>query len=248
MSTVWLNPAGVSALPTGSMHLWRGQHRADLNINQLKQSLSVDECARADAFVRPLHHDRYVYAHAFLRQVLAYYLQDCAEDIVFAVSEDPVRVKPSLCLSRHESIHFNLSHSGDEVLVGVSREPDVGVDVEFLREGADVMALAERFFADKEVCGIKKVPDDERLSAFTQCWTMKEAVVKAIGQGLSYSLRDFEVDFSSLCWQTLSVIVDGRAVLLSLRSLVWPGSCRAAVAVGALQVSFSCYDGRFILK
>ena len=92
-------------------------------------------------------------------------------------------------------LQFNLSHSGDWVVLGVSLGGSLGVDIQIHRSlrYATVEKLSKRFFAPEEFESLMRLPSDERLAAFYKLWVLKEAVVKAHGQGLSYGLKRFVV-------------------------------------------------------
>ena len=90
--------------------------------------------------------------------------------------------KPTLKDCAH--LRFNLSHSGDLVVIAVALEREVGVDVEAIRPMPDLEDIAKFFFASGERDDLLSLPPDERIPAFFHCWTRKEAFVKAVGSGL----------------------------------------------------------------
>ncbi len=94
------------------------------------------------------------------------------------------------------SLQFNLSHSGGALLVGISRGQALGVDLETPRRSRRVLELAQRYFAPTEAAALTALPDTRRERAFLQLWSCKEAVLKALGQGLAFGLDRvvFELD------------------------------------------------------
>jgi 4'-phosphopantetheinyl transferase len=86
-------------------------------------------------------------------------------------------------------IDFNISHSGNVVVVAFDIEGKVGVDIQEKSKGS--LLIAERFFANEEVEWIKNHKDLNH--AFTHIWTRKEAVVKATGTGIRIPLKSFLV-------------------------------------------------------
>ena len=90
-------------------------------------------------------------------------------------------------------MQFNVSHSANMALIAVSSEHRLGVDIEKIRGDVDTASLAERFFSLRERAGLQALPDHLRVLGFFACWTRKEAFLKAIGDGLSFSLADFSV-------------------------------------------------------
>jgi 4'-phosphopantetheinyl transferase len=89
-------------------------------------------------------------------------------------------------------IHFSLSRSDERVLIGVSASP-LGVDLEWLGAPIDVDALAETIFSPRERLVFGQTPPERRREIFLRCWTWKEAILKATGQGLSIPPAEAEV-------------------------------------------------------
>ena len=136
---------------------------------------------------------RFVAARALLRRLLAAYLGADPGGIELAYGR---RGKPRLAGQHaHVGLCFNISHSGDWVLVAVGKSP-LGIDLERLRPVRDSAALAARFFAPGEHHTLRALPDRQKQWAFFACWTRKEAYIKALGEGLTRSLKSFEVVFA----------------------------------------------------
>ncbi len=157
----------------------------------LWQLLSRDERDRADKF----HHARdrwhYVVARGTLRQLLAERLRIAAKAVEFAETEYG---KPKLAAVHGAvDLEFNVSHSGSLALYAFASGRAVGVDVELMREIPDTDDLAERFFSATEIASLRALPHEKRSSAFLTCWTRKEALIKALGMGLSCPLDAFDV-------------------------------------------------------
>lgn len=93
-------------------------------------------------------------------------------------------------------LHFNLSHAGSDVLLAFARTEPVGVDLEHAGRRVAVDAIAARHFAPAEAAALARLAPESRRDAFLHLWTRKEAVLKAIGAGLSYGLQrvEFELD------------------------------------------------------
>lgn len=91
---------------------------------------------------------------------------------------------------------FNMAHSGEWVLLGVTTEGRLGIDVEAPRPIPDLDALAATVFSADELMELRTLPEAERLLAFFRGWTRKEAFVKAIGGGLSVPLKQFAVSLA----------------------------------------------------
>jgi 4'-phosphopantetheinyl transferase len=94
------------------------------------------------------------------------------------------------------AVHFNLSDSGEVVVYAFLRGQEVGVDVEQLRPLADGDRISERFFSAEENAVMQMVPAENKVRAFFNCWTRKEAFLKAGGEGLSRPLDSFAVSLA----------------------------------------------------
>ena len=147
--------------------------------------LSPAEAARAGRFRRVEDRDRSRASHAALRLILAHALGVAAEALAFATGPAG---KPELAGAHAGALQFNLSHSGSRALVGVSPKAAIGVDVEALRPIPDALRIARAHFARAEAEALAALPPEAVGAAFTGLWTRKEAVVKALGAGLSLPL------------------------------------------------------------
>jgi 4'-phosphopantetheinyl transferase len=189
-------PRGPHApfLGAGALHVWRLElDRPPDEIERLGSLLSAGERSRAARFRFPRDRDRHVVAHGALRIVVGRYLRLHPSAIAFRVGPHG---KPALT-EDPPNLHFNLSHSGDLALIALSGEAPVGVDVEHTRRDPDLEALARRFFSPAEQQALAALPPGERVKGFYQCWTRKEAVIKATGEGLSRPLDSFDVSLGS---------------------------------------------------
>ncbi|OHX20698.1 4'-phosphopantetheinyl transferase family protein [Chromobacterium sphagni] len=93
------------------------------------------------------------------------------------------------------SIVFNVSHSMDLIMLGVTRGRALGLDVEGVREQAASLGIAERFFAPDEARELHAQPAHHRQRRFFEYWTLKESYIKARGMGLSIPLDHFSFHF-----------------------------------------------------
>lgn len=94
-------------------------------------------------------------------------------------------------------LSFNASHSGERLLIGLGEGADLGVDIEKHRPLVDRDGLVRRYFSLAENDAYFRLAEADRERAFFGCWTRKEAFVKALGRGLSFPLKDFDVGFAS---------------------------------------------------
>lgn len=143
----------------------------------------------------PLSHTKkeYQIGHGCLRGLLSQMLNLPYDQIMFS---HLTHGKPVLASVPDNSpyLYFNLSHSSDYVALAVSSTSPVGVDIEHMRPNLNVQKLADRFFHPEEIATLHSLPAHMKLQWFTRHWTMKEAFLKALGDGLSYSTSDFQID------------------------------------------------------
>jgi 4'-phosphopantetheinyl transferase len=188
----WAPAADPPALRPGEVHLWRTQ--LDLPAEQLpalESVLSDSERARALRFLFDRDRRRFVAAHAALRSILGRCTATDARAIEFSYS---ALGKPDLAGALERiGIRFNLSHSAALALIAVTRERAVGVDVEYLGREVSHEAIAERFFSERERRDLTSFAPALRKRAFLDCWTRKEAFIKASGEGLFRGLTTFDV-------------------------------------------------------
>ena len=188
----WPLQAGRVELTPDEVHVWRidvGEQAAADAAALLV--LSEAERARAARFHFAADRRRFVASHAALRGILAAYLDVEASLLVFG---EGAQGKPFLDAPAHgRSLRFSLSHSSDLALVAVSQGREVGVDVEHVRPRVDLDGFAARYFSPRERDALARVPSGDRLRAFFEIWTLKEAYLKACGDGLLRALDAFDV-------------------------------------------------------
>src|SRR5208282_2583837 len=170
------------------IEVWLARLDLDANVvSQYASLLSPDEQERAHRFHFEHDRRRFTVTRGTLRTLLGAHLGIDPKAIKFTQTE---KGKP---LIAGASIHFNVSHSHERALFAISNIKPVGADVEYLKREVDYQALAERYFSPNEYAGINNLPEAQRKHAFLTCWTCKEAVAKANGEGLFLSLSSFEV-------------------------------------------------------
>ncbi len=106
---------------------------------------------------------------------------------------------------------FNVSHSGQLAVIaiaasGLCEETQLGVDIERQRSGRPLDRMAQRFFADRESAVYSALEEGERETDFYRRWALKEAYVKALGTGLTYSSRAFVLADDPVSWQARSLL------------------------------------------
>lgn len=139
---------------------------------------------KVDAFKFPSDQQRSLMGDLMVRHFYSQKLDFNPVDIDFEYNEHQ---KPLLKNSGEE--YFNISHSGDYVVVAFSDQP-VGIDIEVMKK--DRRNIAERFFTPCEITDMNEAGSEEyQIKYFYQLWTLKESYMKAIGDGLTMSLSSF---------------------------------------------------------
>lgn len=230
----WNPPPRRLILEREAVHVWRvslAQPRS--RIQTFLHLLTPDERARAEAYHFQHDRERFIAARGALRTILARYLRITPEQLCFTYSRYG---KPTLLEAMNgRGLRFNISHSHEMALCAVTRGREVGVDVEFIREDFASMDIAGRFFSQGEVAALRALPPGAQTPAFFNCWTRKEAYIKARGEGLSHPLDSF----------TVSVIPGAPARLLSTKNDPQEGShwCLHELAAGAGYMAAIAVEG-----
>lgn len=189
----WIVPSHATRLPFPSeVHLWSASLLELASYAPvLWDMLAPAERKAASRFISSFDWNRAVFGRGMLRTLLGGYVGSDPAALTFTYSSYG---KPSLDSVYRDAPAFSLSHSGDLVLVAVGA-PDskIGVDLEQHRAIPDWLDIATRHFHADETADLLTLPQSRQLEAFFDCWTRKEAVVKALGLGLSLSLRSFRV-------------------------------------------------------
>lgn len=178
-------------LEPGQVDVWKIalDQPADV-VTDLRGVLSPGEIERADRFRVDRGAEQYIVGRGALRRLLERYTGVPAKELAFDLNEFG---KPELAGSE---IMFNLSHSHGLALFAVTRGRAIGIDIERIREEMTIGKIARRFFSPAEASALSALPAHQQAEAFFNCWTRKEAWIKARGQGLSIALNSFEVSLA----------------------------------------------------
>jgi 4'-phosphopantetheinyl transferase len=218
-AAAFARPSSLPVLDDASVHLWL---------------LAIEHA--------PDHRAVAAAAHALLGRLLAHYAGlDHAPVIARTGRGKPYA--PALA-----GLDFNLSHARDHALIAVAREQPLGVDLERIDRKLDAHDLARRFLSRSESESLARFPQAQRAIAFLRLWTCKEAVLKALGAGISFGLDRvaFDLDATGSPAALADVAAEAgaaagwRVALLEptagfLGALAWHGAprqIRAFVAAG----------------
>ncbi len=236
---VWSHPPNNLSLQSNHVDVWRVitnlQH---YSLSAFETILSTDELQHASRFHFDKDRERYLVAHTSLRHILSRYLQAEPNWLNFSTN---VYGKPFL---PDYVIEFNLSHSGDYALIAIAHSRNVGVDVEQLRADIEIESLAGRYFSPREVSELMALPPQQRLIGFFNCWTRKEAYIKARGLGLSLPLDSFDVSLKPSRPAVLRATRPdaGAALQWTMLSLEVGAKYAGAVAVWGNDLDFRFWD------
>lgn len=186
-----LSSAQVS-LSQADVHIWSANQDAPIYpMEQLWQTLSNDEQQRATRFHFERDRRRFIVGRGLLRAILGRYAHIEAAQVRFVYGQ---RGKPALAeVCGGETLKFNVSHSNGHILCAITNLREIGVDIEHVHVISEADAIAERFFSTQENEVYRQLPAEEKLTAFFNCWTRKEAYIKARGMGVSLDLTSFDV-------------------------------------------------------
>lgn len=161
------------------------------------ETLSDEERVRFDHFHFAEDARDYAAAHALLRVTLSKDTERSPRSWQF---ERMAAGKPVLAGDDASLASFSLTHTRGMVACAVATraDVDVGVDIERIDHEVDVARIASRFFAAAEIGGLSRVDESLRRHRFFDIWTLKEALVKALGGSLLRSLDGLAFDVERL--------------------------------------------------
>jgi 4'-phosphopantetheinyl transferase len=168
--------------------------------------LTPAERERAGRFYFDADRRRFAWTRGVLKVLLAYYAETSPDRIHF---DTAAKGKLSLHPGTHPAcrwLRFNVSHSHERSLIALTRDREVGVDVEQHRPlRHELFGIADRFFAPAEVAALRALPASAQEAGFFRIWSRKEAYIKATGEGVSAGLDTFEVSIGPEAAVTLRV-------------------------------------------
>src|SRR5579872_2711510 len=152
--------------------------------------LSEVERQQERRFYFPQDRHRYLLTRALVRTVLSRYLPVLPQDWQFAADEHG---RPHIVNSVPgvDDLSFNISHTREIVMLGVTKRSALGVDVEGANADTATVALADRYFSVAEAASLRALPQAAQSERFFDYWTLKESYIKARGLGLALPLQGF---------------------------------------------------------
>jgi 4'-phosphopantetheinyl transferase len=195
VNCTWQLPPEKLKLTSHAVHVWRAAlEQPEAVLQRLSKGLSPDETARAGRFHFEQDRRHFIVGRGILRSLMAGYLGSSPAEIEFSYGPQN---KPTLVAGPGRlNLRFNLAHSHGQALYAFTVGREIGVDLEQIRPLDDAEDIAKRFFSARDYETFMVVPAPQRLEAFFNCWTRKEAYIKALGQGLSHPLDTFDVSLT----------------------------------------------------
>jgi 4'-phosphopantetheinyl transferase len=167
-----------------TINVWRIAISSNvLAVNDLSELLSADEQARANRYHQQKDRERFIISRGALRILLGLYLKMPPAEIVF---ETGTSKKPFVRPADLADLHYNTTHSGNYILIGVANTP-VGIDIENLEQLFPYQDILEHSFSASEITLINQSVSP--LETFYTLWTRKEALLKATAKGIDDDMK-----------------------------------------------------------
>ena len=177
----WARPAFPMRLSNDDVHVWRfWLKEPDQRVHELVEILSEEERIRAASLYSVEHRKRFVIGRGMLRTVLGSYLKTKPSQLELYYDSNG---KPHLRedVTDKHALQFSLAHSHDLALCAVTLNRSLGIDLECVHDIPNIERAVNTFFSKQEADMIRMLPKSQKLKAFYDAWTRKEAYVKAIG-------------------------------------------------------------------
>ena len=186
-------------LNNSDIHLWY-MDQADFDLAELRGNcldwLTELELARYQRYQFDRHRKQLLLGRILIRSVLSQYDQSI-EPASWRFSQNDYG-KPAIHSEQQRlPLFFNLSHSDDKLVLAVASFENIGVDIEHCGKQRRIGKISGRYFSAREATELLAVPEQSRLQRFYELWTLKEAYIKACGEGLAISLQQFSYSFPS---------------------------------------------------
>ena len=228
----WQVPSSIPPLEANEVHVWHAStERFAPLLDSLASLLDASERARGDAYFAQVDRQRHLVTRGVLRTLVGHYAGKSPNAVRFDVGAFG---KPSVSSPDHARLRFNVSHSGDIVLLAFARTGDLGVDVEQWNDRLgepERTRIGDYVFSDEERAAIAQLSSAaERERAFYALWSRKEAYLKGTGAGISGGLAHVEVSIDDVARLTVDRRDASAADRWSLRDIDVGAGYSAALA------------------
>jgi 4'-phosphopantetheinyl transferase len=179
----WLNTATCLFDVSNDIDVWKITVSSNIFlVDDFLKIITPDETARANRFYQLKDRNRFIISRGAMRHIFGKYLNQIPSNVVFGTGENN---KPYIENSNPLNLQYNLSHSGDAILLAVSGSA-IGADIEFINHKFGFSEVLNDNFSVDEINYIK---ENESAARFFKLWTRKEALIKATAQGLNGDLK-----------------------------------------------------------
>ncbi len=234
--------------------------------------LTEEEYRRAEGYVQEADRDRFIQRRRILRRLLGVILRREPKDIVLRTD---VAGKPFVDpISAPWPVSFSLSHSRDRAVFAFGRNRPIGIDIEYRDPSVEIMKMASVICTQAERERLGRLAGQEQLTAFYDCWCIKETFIKAAGvrdpQGFEVSfyphtprllrLDNKPADVEKWSFQRIDLGIDWT-VMLAVEKRLWPIQAYQVHNAGGLTIeecfhnkseerssSFRCFEFLFLIS
>lgn len=188
---MWSESSRELIIKKSDIHVWSAHLDLYTTRRSTKVLLSDAELEQAGRFRFDLDREYFVASRSILRFLAGRYLGKDPANIEFELGKFG---KPRI--PGGHGLEFNISHSGGRALFGFTKNLPIGIDLEYTGREVEIFEVARRYFSQSEVKQLSDLPRQQWRTGFFNCWTRKEAFIKAVGSGLYFPLDKFEVSLS----------------------------------------------------
>lgn len=193
---LWQKSLDKLSISRSELHIWRVD-LGEINhgLQNIILQLSSEELRCSEDFIFERDRHRYQITHSMKRLILASYLKCEPKCLEFEMG---IQGKPALTsLQNSLNLQFNISHSHDLILIAITVEDSVGIDIEYYNKKLSIEGLDEIIFSPEEKIIFSTLKSEqEKEEAIFRCWTRKEAFLKAHGIGLVIDIANITVDMN----------------------------------------------------
>lgn len=187
--------------------------------DSIRRWLPEDELTKVSRYIQLSARDKSLMVRGFLRGILSLVAKEAVSPADWRF-EYGKQGKPKLVSEQQAQtgLLFNISHSGDWLLVAVMGETEhhhiseLGVDIERCRQRTNIYPILNHYFTHEESEALLALSDDKQRERFFDLWALKESYIKAKGLGLALSLKSFSFDFCAIKQQKLDLFEKGSRI------------------------------------
>lgn len=183
------------SIDSDEIHLWLAFDREIRDPGLLaayRRLLNPEERQQEQRFHFAKDRHQYLVTRALTRSVLSCYAPVAPRDWRFRKQEHG---RPQIVDPQAEGLVFNLSHTAGLIVLGITRDGELGVDAENIAERNPPLEISQRYFSSRETSDLTALPREAQAERFFHYWTLKESYIKARSMGLSLPLEQFSFRF-----------------------------------------------------